>query len=367
MEPTFFAQYKGFEFHCSPVRLRGGGFIPRLLVSAHYGASEIDVPVPVQGPPYVDATEAAHRSFWAGPPLGRQRCGRPGADASQSLAFSAGLSRRPTPPPRPGTAPLSDRSGSRPARPGAIVHRGHGFPASGVAMAFRTLLYRYFFFGWLFRDVTSRQPVRARRRVAPQPGAGPLAADLHAALVRLRADAVCGRRLRRAGDRRTARVGVPLRAGRAQRTDQRRHRRRMGRPEGAILRTGHANGGFSPAPAARASRAARRAASRPPGAPPIRRPRPARTRTPRRPPSRGGPCQRAYLPILRSDRERPLKLALEHRGQARGPPKLGQAPTGTCRPGRAPRSGAPPRSRTAGRCASNARMRSGRPVSVASS
>ena len=66
MEPTFFAQYKGFELHCSPVRLRSGGFIPRLLVSADYGASEIDIPVPVQGPPYLDATEAAHRSFWQG-------------------------------------------------------------------------------------------------------------------------------------------------------------------------------------------------------------------------------------------------------------------------------------------------------------
>ena len=59
MEPTFFAQYKGFEFHCSPTRLLGGGFIPRLLISADYGAHEFDIPVPVQGPPYLDATEAA--------------------------------------------------------------------------------------------------------------------------------------------------------------------------------------------------------------------------------------------------------------------------------------------------------------------
>ena len=66
MEPTFFAQYKGFEFHCAPPRASGGGFIPRLLVSADYGASEVDVPVPVQGPPYASATEAAHRSFWLG-------------------------------------------------------------------------------------------------------------------------------------------------------------------------------------------------------------------------------------------------------------------------------------------------------------
>ena len=66
MEPTFFAQYKGFDFYCSPVRLLGGGFIPRLLVSADYGVSEVDIPVPVQGPPFINATEAAHRSFWQG-------------------------------------------------------------------------------------------------------------------------------------------------------------------------------------------------------------------------------------------------------------------------------------------------------------
>ena len=66
MEPTYFAQYKGFEFHCSPVRLSGGGFIPRLLVSADCGAGDLDIPVPVQGPPFSNATEAAHRSFWQG-------------------------------------------------------------------------------------------------------------------------------------------------------------------------------------------------------------------------------------------------------------------------------------------------------------
>jgi len=66
MEPTYFAQYKGFDFHCSPIRLRGGGFVPRLLVSADFGANEIDVPVPVQGPPFINPTEAAHRSFWQG-------------------------------------------------------------------------------------------------------------------------------------------------------------------------------------------------------------------------------------------------------------------------------------------------------------
>jgi len=66
MEPTYFGQYKGYDLYCSPIRLRGGGFVPRLLVSADYGATEVDIPVPMQGPPFRNATEAAHRSFWQG-------------------------------------------------------------------------------------------------------------------------------------------------------------------------------------------------------------------------------------------------------------------------------------------------------------
>ncbi len=66
MEPTYFAQYKGFAFYCSPRRLIGGGFVPRLLVSAEFGSKEVDIPVPVQGEPFANPTAAAHRSFWQG-------------------------------------------------------------------------------------------------------------------------------------------------------------------------------------------------------------------------------------------------------------------------------------------------------------
>ena len=46
MDPTFFAQYQGFEFHCSPLRMPGGGFIPQLRVSADFGATRVELPVP---------------------------------------------------------------------------------------------------------------------------------------------------------------------------------------------------------------------------------------------------------------------------------------------------------------------------------
>lgn len=65
MDITFFAQYQGFELHCSPQPMPGGGFIPRLLVSADFGATQVDIPVPVplHGMVFVDAAAAAHRSF----------------------------------------------------------------------------------------------------------------------------------------------------------------------------------------------------------------------------------------------------------------------------------------------------------------
>ena len=62
---TFFAQHQGFEFHGSPLRMPGGGFIPRLRLWADFGAAQVDVPVPVppHGMLFVDSAAAAHRSF----------------------------------------------------------------------------------------------------------------------------------------------------------------------------------------------------------------------------------------------------------------------------------------------------------------
>ena len=68
MDITFFAQYQGFEFHCSPTRMPGGGFIPRLRVSADCGATQVDIPLPAppHGLCFADASAAAHRSFSQG-------------------------------------------------------------------------------------------------------------------------------------------------------------------------------------------------------------------------------------------------------------------------------------------------------------
>ncbi len=87
MDLTVFAQYQGFEFHCSPLRMPGGGFIPRLLVSADFGATQIDLPVPVppHGMLFVDPAAAAHRSFsqgrqWVDAVGGERVEGRPALD-----------------------------------------------------------------------------------------------------------------------------------------------------------------------------------------------------------------------------------------------------------------------------------------------
>jgi hypothetical protein len=63
MEPTYFAQYRGFEFQCSPERLGDHAFAPRLVI---YDASEaltLEIPLGVPTPPYSDPTVAAHQAF----------------------------------------------------------------------------------------------------------------------------------------------------------------------------------------------------------------------------------------------------------------------------------------------------------------
>jgi hypothetical protein len=63
MEPTYFAQYRGFEFHCSPERLGRNTFAPRLVI---YDASEsvmLEIPLEVPTPPFDDPTAAAHQAF----------------------------------------------------------------------------------------------------------------------------------------------------------------------------------------------------------------------------------------------------------------------------------------------------------------
>ena len=63
MEPTYFAQYRGFEFQCSPERLGDHAFAPRLVI---YDASEaltLEIPLDVPTPPFRNPTVAAHQAF----------------------------------------------------------------------------------------------------------------------------------------------------------------------------------------------------------------------------------------------------------------------------------------------------------------
>jgi hypothetical protein len=57
-----------------------------------------------------------------------------------------------------------------------------GLPEVSPHMSFSTLLYRYFFFGWLFKDVNRGNLLERAARGGTQPRPGTLAAHLHAAL-----------------------------------------------------------------------------------------------------------------------------------------------------------------------------------------
>jgi hypothetical protein len=66
MEPTYFAQYRGFEFHCSPERLGANAFAPRLVI--HDAAESVTMEIPLAAPaiPFTDPTTAAHQAFAQG-------------------------------------------------------------------------------------------------------------------------------------------------------------------------------------------------------------------------------------------------------------------------------------------------------------
>ena len=66
MEPTFFAQYRGFEFHCSPERIGESAFAPRLVIHDSSDSTTLEIPPEVPPPPYPNPTAAAHRAFAQG-------------------------------------------------------------------------------------------------------------------------------------------------------------------------------------------------------------------------------------------------------------------------------------------------------------
>lgn len=85
MEPTYFAQYRGFEFQCSPERIGDHEFAPRLVIYDAAEAVTVEVPLGVPTPPFTNPTVAAHRAF----ALGR-RWVDGGYDAAEAAAAGIG-------------------------------------------------------------------------------------------------------------------------------------------------------------------------------------------------------------------------------------------------------------------------------------
>ena len=63
MEPTYFAQYRGFEFQCSPERIGERAFAPRLVIFDATDSVALEIPVQIPTPPFEDPTAAAHLAF----------------------------------------------------------------------------------------------------------------------------------------------------------------------------------------------------------------------------------------------------------------------------------------------------------------
>jgi hypothetical protein len=63
MEPTYFAQYRGFDFQCSPQRLGTQAFAPRLVIYDNSEPLMLEIPVDISAAPFEDPTAAAHHAF----------------------------------------------------------------------------------------------------------------------------------------------------------------------------------------------------------------------------------------------------------------------------------------------------------------
>jgi hypothetical protein len=85
MEPTYFAQYRGFEFQCSPERLGEQAFAPRLVIYDASEAMTVEIPIGVPTPPFSNPTVAAHQAFAHG-----RRWVDSGFDAAEMAASGHG-------------------------------------------------------------------------------------------------------------------------------------------------------------------------------------------------------------------------------------------------------------------------------------
>jgi hypothetical protein len=63
MEPTYFAQYRGFELRCSPQRVSKNSYAPRLIIYNTNAATTLEIPIVVPTPPFENPTDAARQAF----------------------------------------------------------------------------------------------------------------------------------------------------------------------------------------------------------------------------------------------------------------------------------------------------------------
>lgn len=85
MEPTYFAQYRGFEFQCSPERIGDHGFAPRLVIYDADKAVTLEIPLSPPTAPFSNPTAAAHLAFAQG-----RRWVDGGFDAAEAAAAGRG-------------------------------------------------------------------------------------------------------------------------------------------------------------------------------------------------------------------------------------------------------------------------------------
>ena len=86
MEPTYFAQYRGFEFQCSPERIGDHAFAPRLVIYDASEAVSVEIALGAPSSPITNPTVAAHQAFAQGRRALRLHC-----SAIRQLAGDLGL------------------------------------------------------------------------------------------------------------------------------------------------------------------------------------------------------------------------------------------------------------------------------------
>ena len=63
MEPTYFAQYRGYEFQCSPERIGDHAFAPRLVIHDALEEVTVEIVMGLPASPITNPTVAARQAF----------------------------------------------------------------------------------------------------------------------------------------------------------------------------------------------------------------------------------------------------------------------------------------------------------------